>query len=67
MISDYYEDEELISQLRMFFDDDEQEQLDFRASLNLLTEFNEEKWELKIKDRVFLIDKELCEVEEVET
>lgn len=66
MISDYYEDEELISQLRMFFDDDEQKQLDFRASLNLLTEFNEEKWELKIKDRVFLIDKELCEVEEVE-
>ena len=66
MISDYYEDEELISQLRMFFDDDEQEQLDFKASLNLLTEFNEEKWELKIKDRVFLIDKELCEVEEVE-
>ena len=67
MISDYYEDEELISQLRMFFDDDEQEQLDFKASLNLLTEFDEEKWELKIKDRVFLIDKELCEVEEVET
>ena len=67
MISDYYEDEELISQLRMFFDDDEQEQIDFKASLNLLTEFDEEKWELKIKDRVFLIDKELCEVEEVET
>ena len=66
MISDYYEDEELISQLRMFFDDDEQEQLDFKASLNLLTEFDEEKWELKIKDRVFLINKELCEVEEVE-
>ena len=66
MISDYYEDEELISQLRMFFDDDEQEQIDFKASLNLLTEFDEEKWELKIKNRVFLIDKELCEVEEVE-
>ena len=66
MISDYYEDEELISQLRMFFDDDEQEQIDFKASLNLLTDFDEEKWELKIKDRVFLIDKELCEVEEVE-
>ena len=67
MISDYYEDEELISQLRMFFDDDEQEQIDFKASLNLLTDFDEEKWELKIKNRVFLIDKELCEVEEVET
>ena len=66
MISDYYEDEELITQLRMFFDDDEQEQIDFKASLNLLTDFDEEKWELKIKDRVFLIDKELCEVEEVE-
>ena len=66
MISDYYEDEELISQLRMFFDDDEQEQIDFKASLNLLTDFDEEKWELKIKNRVFLIDKELCEVEEVE-
>ena len=66
MISDYYEDEELISQLRMFFDDDEQEQIDFKASLNLLTEFDEENWELKIKGRLFLINKELCEVEEVE-
>lgn len=67
MISEYYEDEELISQLRMFFTDEEQEQLDFQASLGQLEEVDVDTWELKIKGRLFRIDKMLCEVEEVET
>ena len=67
MISEYYSDEELISQLKMFFSDEEQEQLDFQASLGQLKEVDVDTWELTIKGRLFRIDKSLCEVEEVET
>ena len=67
MISDYYSDNELISQLRMFFSDEEQEQLDFQASLGQLKEVDVDTWELMLKGRLFRIDKSLCEVEEVET
>ena len=66
MISDYYSDEELISQLKMFFTDEEQEQLDFQASLGQLEEIDLDTWQLQLKGRTFRIDKFLCEVEEVE-
>ena len=67
MISEYFTDEELISQLKMFFTDEEQEQLDFQVYLGQLKEIDNETWELTIKNRLFRIDKILCEVEEVET
>ena len=66
MISEYYPDEELISQLRMFFTDEEQEQLNFQAYLGQLEEIDNETWELTIKNRLFRIDKIFCDVEEVE-
>jgi len=67
MISDYYSDEELISQLKMFFTDDEQEQLNFEVALGQLEDVDTDTWELQLKGRLFRIDKILCEVEEVET
>ena len=67
MISDYYSDEELISQLRMFFTDEEQEQLNFEVALGQLEDVDTDTWELQLKGRLFRIDKILCEVEEVET
>ena len=67
MISDYYSDEELISQLKMFFTDEEQEQLNFEVALGQLEDVDVDTWELKLKGRLFRIDKILCEVEEVET
>ena len=67
MISDYYSDEELISQLRMFFTDEEQEQLNFEVALGQLEDVDVDTWELQLKGRLFRIDKILCEVEEVET
>ena len=67
MISDYYSDEELISQLKMFFTDEEQEQLNFEVALGQLEDVDTDTWELKLKGRLFRIDKILCEVEEVET
>jgi len=67
MISDYYSDEELISQLKMFFTDEEQEQLNFDVALGQLEDVDMDTWQLQLKERTFRIDKILCEVEEVET
>ena len=67
MISDYFTDEELISQLRMFFTDEEQEQLNFQAYLGQLEEIDNDTYEVNIKGRLFRFDKVFCEVEEVET
>ena len=67
MISEFFSDEELISQLRMFFNEDEQEHMDFQALLGQLQEIDSETWELRVKQRIFRIDKTFCDVEEVET
>lgn len=67
MISEFFSDEELISQLRMFFNEDEQEHMDFQALLGQLTEVDSETWELRVKKRIFRIDKTFCDVTEVET
>lgn len=63
MISEYYSDDELISQLRMHFDNEED--IDYTACLSQLTEVDERTWELKVKSRTFRIDKEFCDVEEI--
>ena len=61
-VSEFYSDEELISQLRMFIDDD----LDFYGLLSTVEEVDENTLQIKVKGRVFRFDKELCSVEEVE-
>ena len=66
MISEYYSDDELISQLREFFDVEERMNIDFKSFLGLITEYDEFTFEVKINGRVFHFDKELCSVEEVE-
>ena len=65
MISEYFEDEELLSQLRMFFDEEEQENIDFKSFLGQLKEVDSETYEVKIKNRTFQIDKNTCDVEEI--
>ena len=65
MISEYFEDEELLSQLRMFFDEEEQENINFKATLGQLKEVDSETYEVKIKNRTFQIDKTTCDVEEI--
>lgn len=67
MISEYYSDDELLSQLRMFFNEDEQEHMDFKSLLGQITEIDNNILELKVKGRIFRIDKIFCDVEEVET
>jgi len=65
MISEFFTDDELLSQLRMFFSDEEQEHMDFKALLGQISEVDSETLELKVNGRVFRIDKILCDVEEV--
>lgn len=65
MISEFFTDDELLSQLRMFFNEEEQEHMDFKALLGQITEVDSETLELKVNGRVFRIDKMFCDVEEV--
>lgn len=66
MISEWFSDEELISQLRMFFDVDEAEHIDFQALLGQITEIDDRTREVKVKSRTFRFDMQFCDVEEVE-
>lgn len=61
-ISEYYTNEELISQLRMFFDSEED--IDFNSCLSQIIEIDENTFELKIKSKTFKINKILCNVTE---
>ena len=64
-VSEYYSDEELISQLKMFFDEEERFNIDFQACLGQITEVDEETLSVTIKGRIFEFDKEMCGVDEV--
>ena len=61
-VSEYFSDEELISQLRMFFTADEAENIDFETYLGQLTEVDDQTWKLIVKDKTLFIDKEFCNV-----
>ena len=67
MISEFYSDDELLSQLRMFFNEEELEHINFKALLGQLNDEDSDTWTLQIKNRQFTIDKTTCDVEEVIT
>ena len=66
MISEWFSDDELISELRMFFTEAERETIDFTALLGQINWINEDTGEIKIKNRTFRFDYELCDVTEVQ-
>ena len=63
MISDWYSDEELISQLQAFFD--VEEDINFQELLGQITENEDGNFQLNVKGRTFTFGKEICNVEEV--
>ncbi len=65
MISPWFSDEELISQLRMFFSEDERSIIDFQALLGQITMIDDATGEIKVLNRTFRFDMEFCDVEEV--
>lgn len=64
-LSEWYSDEEIISELAMFFDNEE-EDIDFQSLLGTVTEFDENTFEIKVKGRTFRFNKEICNMEEIE-
>ena len=56
-LSYYYEDSDVVNQLRGFFSMEEQWEIDFWSLLALVTSFDDENYMLKIKDKTFLIHK----------
>ncbi len=63
-ISDFYTDEELISNLRPFFEDNEMWNINFQSLLKQIEEHNDIYFILRIKNRIFYIDKISGEVME---
>ena len=56
-LSEYYEDDDVVSQLRSFFDEDECWSIDFESLLSQIDDHDDESYSLKIKGRIFLIHK----------
>jgi len=66
MISEWFSDDEFISQFRMFFTDEEREKLDFQSLLGQLTSTDDDNiLQLKIKNKTFRLDTENGTVEEI--
>lgn len=67
MISEWYSDDELLSQFAMFFTDSEREHIDFQSLLGQIKFLDDGvTGEVNIKGRVFRFSLEFCNVEEVE-
>ena len=66
-LSPYYEDANIIAQLRSYFEEDEQWTIDFESQLSQIEDIDDEYYELKINDKVFRIHKIIVNVVEVET
>lgn len=65
-LSVYYEDDDVVCQLRSFFEEDEQWTVNFESELSHIMDFDDENYILKIKNRSFLIHKIHGAVTEVE-
>lgn len=66
-LSPYYEDSDIVNQLRSFFEVDDQWTIDFEAELSHIEDYDDENYSLKIKDKEFLIHKIHGSVNEVES
>lgn len=64
-VSEWFSDEELISQLRMFFDVDEVDKIDFKSLLGQVTVVDDDTRQIKVKGRTFVFSMVFCDVEEV--
>ena len=64
-LSEYFDDADIISQLRSFFEINEQWKIDFQSYLADVIDYDEEYYAVTIKNRTFKIHKILGLVEEV--
>lgn len=64
-LSPYFEDKDVASQLRSFFDREEQWSIDFMVCLSQVEDLDEDFYIVKVKNREFKIHKIIGIVEEV--
>ena len=64
-LSIYFEDEDIIDQIRSYFDVEEQWTIDFESLLSQVEDASDEYYTLQIKDKLFKIYKSTGVVEEV--
>lgn len=64
MISEFYSDEDIVSQLRSFFDETEREEIDFWNALSTVSE-DDEYFTVMVKSRKFRFHCVIGDVEEV--
>ena len=64
MISEFYSDEDIVSQLRSFFDETEREEIDFWNALSTVSE-DDEYFTVMVKSRKFRFHSVIGDVEEV--
>ena len=63
-VSDYFSDDDLICELRTYFDEKEMYTINFKSLLNSIEEYNDIYLTLKIKSKTFYINKINGEVTE---
>ena len=64
MISEFYSDDDIVSQLRSFFDETEREEVDFWNALSTVSE-DDEYFTVMVKSRKFRFHSVIGDVEEV--
>lgn len=65
-LSIFFSDDEVISQLRAYFELNEMWSIDFNACLSQVEDYDENSFFLKINDKNFVIDKITGSVSEVD-
>ena len=65
-VSDWFSDDELISQLTMFFNEDEVEFIDFASVIGCAVNVGDDIMQVSVKGRVFEFSLVTCDVCEVE-
>ena len=63
-VSEYFSDDDLETQIRLQFEEDEMWDMDFKTIFSQITD-NESFFELKLRNRIFHIDKITGSVSEV--
>lgn len=65
-LSPFFEDSDIVCQLRSFFEEDEQWTIDFWRMLSQIEDVDQDYYQVKIKNRCFRIHKIIGNVIEVE-
>ena len=67
MISEFVSADDVVSQLRSFFDPSEQWEIDFYSALSTLEDYDEDYLSVQVKDKSFLVHRVTGDVEEVDS